>query len=271
MAVITISRGTFSGGKAIAEAVAARLGYPCVSRETMLQDASNDFGVAEEHLDHIVSERPKPWQQNRDRRAAFMNFIRAALLKRSKDGQLVYHGHAGHLLLSGVANILRVRVIASKAYRIDAAMKDFNIDRRAAIAQIEKDDAHTTKWTRFLYDVEWDDPFLYDMVLNLEHVSIPSAVSAIIQMAQTDDFKPNDAFRTSFENQMISSMVWCSLAKAELATAADVAIEVERGVVTISGTAQSEAQVDTILEIARQTPGVKDAISNMRVGAKWYW
>ena len=271
MAVISISRGTFSGGKAIAEKVAARMQYPCVSREMMLEDAAKDFGVAEAHLEHVVNERPKPWQQNRDRRSAYLNFIRAALLRRSRDGKLVYHGHAGHLLLTGVANILRVRVIASRAYRIDAAMRDFNIDRRAAIAQIEKDDAHTIKWTRFLYAVEWDDPFLYDLVLNLEQVSIDTAVSTIVQMAQTDDFKPNDVFHATFENQMLSSMVWCALAKAELTTAADVSIEAENGVVTISGTSQSDQQADTIIKAAENTEGVKDVISKMRVGTKWYW
>ena len=271
MAVITISRGTFSGGKAIAEQVAAQLDHPCVSREMMLEDAANDFGVAEAHLEHVVNERPKPWQQSRDRRAAYLNFIRAALLRRSRDGQLVYHGHAGQLLLTGVAKILRVRIIASKDYRINAAMKDFGIDRKAAKAVVEKDDGRTIKWTRFLYNVEWDDPFLHDLVLNLEQVSIATAVQAIVQMAQTDDFKPDKAFRTTFENQMLGSLVWCSLAKAELTTAADVAIQAENGIVTISGTAQSDQQVSTIIEAARHTAGVKDVLSQMRVGAKWYW
>lgn len=271
MAVISISRGTFSGGKAIAEAVAAELDHPCVSRETMLEDAARDFGVSEEHLEHVINEMPKPWQQNRDRRAAYLNFIRAALLKRLKDGKLVYHGHVGHLLLTGVANVLRVRVIASEAYRIDAAMKDFSIDRKAAMAQIRKDDAHTSKWTRFLYNVEWDDPFLYDLVLNLEQVSIDTAVQAIVQMAQTKDFKPNDTFRTTFENQMLSSLVWCSLAKAELTTAADVAIEAEDGVITISGTAQSDQQVGAIIEAAENTKrGQKSRIEDA-CGTKWYW
>jgi cytidylate kinase len=271
MAVISISRGTFSGGKAIAEKLAEHLQYPCVSREMILEDAANDFGVAEEHLEHVVNERPKPWQQNRDRRAAYLNFIRAALLRRSRDGKLVYHGHVGHLLLSGVANILRVRVIAGEAWRIEAAMKDFNIDRKAAIAQVKKDDAHTIKWTRFLYGVEWGDPFLYDLIVNLEQVSIDTAIQTIVQMAQSDDFRPNDSFRATFEDQMLSSLVWCALAKAELATAADVAIQAKNGLVTISGTTQSDQQANTIIEAAENTKGVKSVISKMRVGTKWYW
>ena len=47
MSIITISRGTFSGGKAIAECVAENLGYACVSRE-ILSDAAETYGVSAE-------------------------------------------------------------------------------------------------------------------------------------------------------------------------------------------------------------------------------
>ena len=36
MAVITISRGSYSRGKEIAEKVAAKLGYTCISRDLLL-------------------------------------------------------------------------------------------------------------------------------------------------------------------------------------------------------------------------------------------
>jgi len=37
MSVITISRGTFSGGKAIADCLSRRLGYRCIDRDTIIQ------------------------------------------------------------------------------------------------------------------------------------------------------------------------------------------------------------------------------------------
>ena len=49
MQIITISRGSFSHGKEIAEKVAERLGYDCVSRE-ILVEASQYFNVSEEEL-----------------------------------------------------------------------------------------------------------------------------------------------------------------------------------------------------------------------------
>ena len=41
MALVTISRGAFSKGKAVAERLAGELGYECVSREILLAAASS--------------------------------------------------------------------------------------------------------------------------------------------------------------------------------------------------------------------------------------
>ena len=47
MSVITVSRGSYSRGKEVAEKVAQELGYECISREILLE-ASEHF-----HIDEI--------------------------------------------------------------------------------------------------------------------------------------------------------------------------------------------------------------------------
>jgi hypothetical protein len=39
MSIITISRGTLSGGKMLAESLSARLGYRCVDRDALIEGA----------------------------------------------------------------------------------------------------------------------------------------------------------------------------------------------------------------------------------------
>ena len=56
MAIITISRGTFSDGRAVAEGVAERLNTPCISREIL--DAEDEFGAPEEKLTTSHQEPP---------------------------------------------------------------------------------------------------------------------------------------------------------------------------------------------------------------------
>jgi hypothetical protein len=57
MAIITISRGSYSGGKQVAEKVAQKLGYACVSREILL-DASETFNIPELKLVRAIHDAP---------------------------------------------------------------------------------------------------------------------------------------------------------------------------------------------------------------------
>ena len=49
MSVITISRGSYSRGKEVAEKVAKQLGYECISRDILLE-ASEEFNIPEIRL-----------------------------------------------------------------------------------------------------------------------------------------------------------------------------------------------------------------------------
>ena len=46
MAIVAISRGSYSRGKEVAERVAERLGYQCISREVIIE-ASREFNIPE--------------------------------------------------------------------------------------------------------------------------------------------------------------------------------------------------------------------------------
>src|SRR5574341_139975 len=91
-------------------------------------------------------------------RERYLAFIKAALCQRAKAGDLVYHGHAGHHLLAGIRHVIRVRVVADIAYRVQAAMKRLGMTSHQAEAYIRKVDSERVKWTQFLYGVAWQDP-----------------------------------------------------------------------------------------------------------------
>ena len=57
MAVITISRGSFSGGKMLAECAAARLGYRCIDREVIVEKAAA-YGVSQAEIRNALEKPP---------------------------------------------------------------------------------------------------------------------------------------------------------------------------------------------------------------------
>lgn len=60
MSIITISRGSLSGGQELAERVARRLGYRCISREVLVEAAAK-FGVPELKLSEYLEKMPGFW------------------------------------------------------------------------------------------------------------------------------------------------------------------------------------------------------------------
>ena len=56
--IITISRGTLSGGRRVAECLAGALAYPCVGRE-ILQEAARTVGVSVEDLSEKLEATPR--------------------------------------------------------------------------------------------------------------------------------------------------------------------------------------------------------------------
>jgi len=270
MAIIMISRGTFSGGKAVAEALAARLTYPCVSNEVVFE-AAEEFGVPEEKLNAALQEPPKTWRQRPGKRLAHMNFVRAALLKRAQQGNLVYYGYAGHLLLHDVSHVIRIRIIADMKYRIQAAMEKEGLNRQQALDMIRQLDHKAIRWTHALYGVEWNDPSLYDLVINLDALSIQSAVHLIYHLTGLPDFKPTPQSQQAFDNQLLSSLVWAELTRDKMTRSANVQVTADNGVVTISGKAGSHKIVGMLPFVAEKVPGVREVHNEAGVGMDWMW
>ena len=157
MAVITISRGSFSHGKEIAENVAERLGYDCISREILIE-ASKDFNIPELKLFHAIHDSPTFLDNIFFRIEKYIAYIQAAVLKSLKKDNVVYHGFAGHFFVQDVAHVLKVRVIASMAERVKVVMKRNKFSRDEAVKYIRKVDEQRRKWSHQLYGIETADP-----------------------------------------------------------------------------------------------------------------
>ena len=263
MSIIAISRGTFSGGEALAQGVAERLGYRCVSREVILE-AAWAYGVPAEELLTAMERRPPLWERLVGRRSAYLTFVRAALCEHARGGNLVYHGYLGHLLLPGIAHVLRVRAIADMEYRIRAAMQQQQLGREEAMGYIEKVDKQRRQWTQFLYNVEWDDPHLYDIVLNLSQIRLATACEVVIQLMKRAEFQPTVASVKAMQNLVLTSRVAATLARDPRTAGANLEVVADGDVVTIIGTTQSPTVIEAVPKIVRQADGAREIRAEVR-------
>ena len=107
MAIITISRGSYSRAKEIAEKLAQELGYGCVSREILLE-ASEEFNIPEIKLVRAIEDAPSILDRFTQGKERYLAYIRAALLKHAQKDNVVYHGIGGNFLLQGIPHVLKV-------------------------------------------------------------------------------------------------------------------------------------------------------------------
>ena len=263
MTIIAISRGTFSGGEALATAVAERLGYRCVSREVLLE-AAWGYGVPVDKLAAAMEKRPPLWERLIGKRTAYFTFVRAALCDQALEGRLVYHGYVGHLVLPGVSHAVRVRAIADMEYRIQAAMRHQGLARKDAVAYIDRVDKERRQWTRSVFDVEWDDPTLYDVVLNLSRMSAATACEMVVRLAEREEFQPTAASMKALRDLALGNRVAAMLARDERTRGTDLEVTADDGIVSVKGTTQSPALLAAVAAVARDVDGVKEVRSAVR-------
>lgn len=264
MAIITISRGTMSGGESLAKCLSDRLGVPAISQE-ILQDAARRFGISQALLVEQLEKTKGIVRGLSPERRLYLTAIQLALAERASKGPFVYHGHAGHLLMKGVPGILKVRVIAPMKRRAEKLMGTQNLSYDEAKKTIEKLDEGRIKWTRFLYDVDWRDPSLYDLVINLDAIQIEIACEIVLCTLDQPDFKQSQDSQALIEDFLLASQVKAELATNQRTKGLELEVSADKGVVTISGTFETGGIFpggkhrikNVLIEVAQKVPEVK--------------
>jgi cytidylate kinase len=255
MSVITISRGSFSGGKMLAECLAQSLGYRCVDRDVIVERAAA-HGVSQEELRDALQKPPSFLDRLQHKKYLYLVLIQAALIEEVRTGQAVYHGNAGHLLLRGGPHILRVRIIAPIEFRLKMAQERLKLSRAEALAHIEKMDQDRRKWTQYLYGVDWGDPANYDIVVNLEHVDISEACQTVSMLARQRCFEFTPCCQAAMNDLALASRVRTELALAAPTSHLEFDVDAKDGAVRIRGGVSSVREVGEIRRIAGAVPGV---------------
>jgi cytidylate kinase len=255
MSVITISRGSFTGGKMLAECLSRKLGYRCIDREVIVERAAAQ-GVSQEELRDALEKPPGFLDRFKHKKYLYLVLMQAALAEEVRTGKAIYHGLAGHLLLRGGRAILRTRIIAPMEFRIRMVQERLKFGRSEAIAYIQKMDEDRRKWTHFLYGVDWGDPALYDIVLNLEYISLETACHVIASAVLERCFEFTPECQQAMNDLALASRVRANLALNPSTSDLEMEVTARAGSVSIQGKIPDVNRIDEVVRIAKAVPGV---------------
>ena len=262
MSIVTINRGSYSRGKEVAEKLALKLGYECISRDILLE-ASDEFNIPEIKLIRALHDPATVLERFRHGKDRYISYIYAALLQHVSKDNIVYHGLAGQFFLRDIPHVLKVRVIADMKDRVKEEMRRENISAEEALYILNKDDEERRKWALQLYGADSWDSRLYDIVLHIGRLTVDNAVDILFDTVQ----KPN--FQTSAESrQLVDDLALSATVKAALAKIAPkIKAAADHGKIHISNLdnetgSKDEAQIKTIV---MQVEGVEEVIFKAHV------
>jgi cytidylate kinase len=261
MAIIVISRTSYSHGAEIAERVAQKLNYRCISKE-VISLASQEFDIPENYLRQAIEKAPSILDRFSFAKKKYVAYIRSALLEYVVEDNLVYHGLAGHFLLLGIPNILRVMISATPEERVKVLMRRENILEKEALKAIEKFDKERKKWAMYFHGKDPWDLSMYDFGVVIGRLTLDDAVTKILNAVKLPSFQMTPELRQILMNESLAAKVKSDLMNFYH----DVEVSVEDHTVIVHikrSLKQEEAITEDIREILMEMHDVKDVRVNV--------
>jgi len=252
MSIVTVSRGTYSQGRDVAEKLAQRLGYECISREVMVE-ASQAFNIPELKLVEAIKDPPSILDRFTYGKERYLAYFQAVLLDHFRKDNVVYHGLAGHFLVRHVSHVLKVRIVAEMEDRVRLMIQRKGVTEDHALRYMKSVDEARRKWSRHLYGIDTHDPALYDMVLRIKKLSTDDAVDILSYTVGLDRFQPTAESRQAIDDLALAARIKVSLIERH----PRIQIAASGSVVYVSlegATAHDEKEIRDAVE---QTPGVE--------------
>jgi cytidylate kinase len=259
MSVVTISRGSYSRGKEIAEKVAAKLNYNCISRDLLLE-VSKKYNIPEVKLVHAIHDAPNILDRLNRKKDKYVAFIKSTLIDHLKQDNVVYHGLAGHFFVMHVPHALKVRVIMDMDERVQLEMERKSISERKARRMLEADDKQRREWSKDLYGIDTADPSLYDIVLNIGQINVNDAVDLICDTVSKKSFQTTDESQRMIEDLALSAAIHKVLIDVD----PDVRVCVDNQTAFIETQCHLNAEVNLTREIRAVTETFEE-ISDVKI------
>jgi hypothetical protein len=146
---------------------------------------------------------------------------------------------------------------------------DQGLSREAAARAIKRTDDERRAFVKFAFGVDWEDPERYDLVLNMDKLSVALAVSTVLHMVRSPEISEasTEAVRT-LETMALASRAEAALSEATFGHGfvASLSVSVaEPGKIRVSGNVETEANKAEAENVLRSVKGVESVENVIQV------
>ena len=112
----------------------------------------------------------------------YIEAIESTMKEMAADGDVVFVGRGGHVILKEMTNVLRVGVVASYEDRVATIMNRESISKNVAISTLEhRDQARKYFFKKFFELEDPDSADLFHFTINTSEMSTEHAVDMVVQ------------------------------------------------------------------------------------------
>lgn len=257
MSIIMISSLSHSGRERLARILSQKTGWPVLSREELVDQAAIQ-GIKTGRLEVSVIKTPGVPERLAREKVLYLAYMTAAICEKARDGNLIYHGRAGHLLLPGVSHRLRIGLTVPLEIRIQNAMATLKISEEKAMVYLDQLDEDLERWIRKIHNMDSREPGQYDFLLNLENMSMGNAATLICQMAEMPDFKPTPAGVKLLQDQYLAAQAKLKLGFDDRTSQIEPEVRADNGILTVTYPPRLKALANDIPVVLEELDGLRE-------------
>ena len=263
MSIVTISPTIGSLGDEIGREVARARGYEFADRE-IIEKAAAQFGEGVMELAHATEEKPTLWERFVDTNRRYMTYVEAIVLELAARDNVVLVGRGAAFLLGNMRHVLRVRVTAPERVRTTRIVQQGLVSDSAATL-VRQSDNELGARVRYLYHVDWNDPLLYDLVLNTDRMTVAEGAALIERTLQNARYQSSVEAMNQIRELNLTTQCRAALLAQPDTRPLDLRATYEHGQVTLTGIVEHDELRQRAEEIVAKVPGVSTVSNNIVV------
>ena len=262
MPIVLISSSPHGVGQELARELERKTGWPLFSRKQLAEEA-HDQGIRLSRLETSIVKSPIIPEKLAREKDLYLAFVTAKLYENARDGNLIYSGRAGHLLLPGVSHRLRVGSTVPRQIRIDKVVQELNLSPEKAAEYISQLDQDIEKWIHFVHRQDAKDPGQYDIFFNLQNMSLANACMLLCETAGLPDFRQTPMSTKRLDDLYLAARAKLRLAEDEHTSSLDLGVRAVGGVVTVTYMPRQVEAAQSISHVLQDLEGCRENLCTM--------
>ena len=118
---------------------------------------------------------------------------------------------------------------------------------------------------RYLYQVDWNDPLLYDLVINTDRLTVPEGAALIDRALQNARYQSTEEAMTEIRKLNLVTQCRAALLADPETRPLDIRVTYDQGQITLSGVVEHDELRQRAEEMVARLPGAAPVSNNIIV------